>query len=487
MRKKIKILLTLIICGVFGLNAQNNTSSPYSIRGYGEMEGFNNAFCRALGGASNGIRTEHYFSFSNPASLGATKLVLLDFGFRVDYSHVYSDSASKTRYNGNINYFSLSFPVYRKPIIKKDTSSSAIKSKTTKLYTEYRSIWNAAFGFMPYSSINSTYSKLKDTSYGLIGNYYSRTGGLTRLFFMNSVNINPNITVGLNTSFIFGQTRAYDGYYLFDTGVARATIHENNISMRGFKFDFGIQAERNKDTIYVRDSIVVNGQKVLQVKKQPIRFVFGATLDNGAQLNYSIYRQILNKSNYYITAPVDTVLLQENKKGKTSIPLGYSAGFSVTYNNNWMLTADYRAEQWGTMKKTLFTDSFSNSSQISIGLAYRPDYSASNFKKTEGNKRFMPTIEYRFGFRSRNTGYNFLDNAGNIQPLKEYGFSFGLGIPKLRTEWDTKYFQVKSMFNITAEYIKRGNLQNGMIAENMFRVTLGFTLPDVWFRKRKFE
>ncbi len=476
----------LLMGSVFGLEAQNNTSSPYSIRGYGEMENSSNAFCRALGGASNGIRSEHVFSFSNPASLGATKLVILDFGFRLDYSHIYSDSASKTGYNGNFNYFSLSFPVYRKPIIKKDTSASA-RSKTTKLYTEYRSVWNAAFGFMPYSSINSTYSKLKDTTYGLIGNYYSRTGGLTRLFFMNSVNIKPNISLGLNTSFIFGQTRAYDGYYLFDTGVSRATIHENNISMRGFKFDFGIQAERNKDTIYKRDSIVVNGQKILRVSKRPVRFVFGATLDNSAQLNYSIFRQILNKSNYYITAPIDTVILQENKKGKTALPLGYSAGFSVTYNNTWMFTADYRAEQWGSLKSSLYSDSFSNSSQFSFGLAYRPDYNVTNFKKTSGNKRYLPYIEYRFGFRTRNTGYNFLDNAGNINPLKEYGLSFGIGIPKLRTEWDTKYFQVKSMFNITAEYVKRGNIQNGMISENLYRITLGLTLPDVWFRKRKFE
>lgn len=486
MRIKIKILLTLLIAGISGIQAQNNTSSPYSIRGYGEIEEFNNAFCRSLGGASNGIRFENLFSYSNPASLGGTKLVLLDFGFRAEYNKVYSDSAAKTSYNGNINYFSLAFPVYRKPIIKKDTTQK-VKTKTTKLYTEYKSIWNAAFGFAPYSSIHSSYSKLRDTTYGQTGNFYSRTGGLTRVYLINSVNITENFSIGLNASFIFGQMRSTDGFFLFDTGVSRATIQEKNTRMSGFKFDFGLQGQRNKDTLVTRDSVVENNTKVLKIKRHPIRFVYGATINNSAQMNYTIFRQILNKSNYYVSAPLDTVLHQENKRGKTSLPFGYTAGFSVTYNNVWMLTADYKVDRWGKLKNSLFTDSFGSSSQISIGFAYRPDYNIAMFKKTEGNKRFKPNLEYRFGFRTRNTGYYFKDNANNIVPLKEYGISFGIGIPKLRTEWDTKYIQVKSMFNITGEYIRRGTLVNGMISENIYRITIGFTLPDVWFRKRKFD
>lgn len=466
--------------------AQNNTNSPYSIRGYGELEDFNTAFCKSLGGASNGIRTEHYFSLSNPASLGGTKQVIFDFGFRGDYSKTYSSTASRTAYNGNFNYFSLAFPVYRKPIVKKDTLAS-LKSKKTKLYTEYHTIWSAAFGVTPFSSINSTYSKLTDTSYGQIGNYYSRSGGLNRVFLINNFNLNNNLSIGINSSFIFGQSRAYDGYFLFDSFVSRATINETNIRMNGFKFDLGIQKAFN-DSLVKIDTSMVNGVKSVTKKKIPYQLVLGATFNNGAQLNYSTFHQILNKSNYYVTSPIDTVLLRENVKGKTALPIGYSAGFSFTWNNLWMLTGDYKVDRWGTMKKTLFTDSFTNSTQFNIGVAFRPDFNINSFRKRGGEKRgYYPTLEYRLGFRARNTGYNFLDDAGNINPLKEIGFSFGIGIPKIRSEYEGKVILLKSMFNITGEYIRRGSTANGMIAENLFRVTLGFTIPDVWFKKRKFD
>lgn len=463
--------------------AQNNTSSPYSIRAYGELESFNNAFTKSLGGATNGIRSPRCISLGNPASLGAINMVLLDFGFRADGNKVYSESAVKTKYNGNFNYFSLTFPMYRKSIIKKDTT---VKNKTTKLYKEYRTVWAGSFGITPYSSINASYSKIKDTTYGQINNLYSSIGGLSRFFFINSVNLTKNFSLGLNTSYIFGQSRSYSGFYVADSGITRATIDEKNTRMSGFKFDFGLQGQLH-DTLTRMDSVMENNVMVLKKKRYPIRVVYGATLNNNAQLNYTVFRQILNKSNYYTVAGVDTVLLEENKTGKTSLPLGYSAGLSITYNNLWMITADYRSERWGDMKRGLFTDSFTNSSQFNIGLAYRPDANVDMFKRREKNRRYKANLEYRVGFRTLNTGYNFKDNAGIISPLKEYGISFGIGIPKTRMDYDQKQVVVKSMINITGEYIHRGTTTNGMIAEDMFRLTVGFTLADIWFVKRKYN
>lgn len=480
---RIKTLFFLILLSVSVISAQNNTSSPYSIRGYGELESFNTAFSRSMGGAINGLRSPRAISYSNPASIGAVTNVILDFGFRADGSKVYSETAVKTKYNGNFNYFSLSFPLYRKSVIKKDT---AVKSKTTRLYKEYRTVWAGSFGITPYSSINAAYSKTKDTTYGRLENYYSSIGGLSRLFFINSINVTRNLSLGVNTSYIFGQSRSYAGYFITDSGITRATINEKNTRMSGFKFDFGLQGQLH-DTITRMDSVLENNVMVLKKKRIPIRFVYGATLNNNAQLNYTIFRQILNKSNYYTVAGVDTVLLEENKKGKTSLPLGYSAGFSITYNNLWMLSADYRTERWGELSKGLFTDSFTNSSQFNVGLAYRPDANVDMFKRREKNRRYKANLEYRVGFRSLNTGYNFKDNTGKISPLKEYGISFGIGIPKTRMDYDQKQVVVKSLINITGEYIHRGNTNNGMIAEDMFRLTFGFTLSDIWFVKRKYN
>jgi long-subunit fatty acid transport protein len=477
----------LFISSVFCLflftstQAQNNTSSPYSIRAYGEVEDFNTAFTRALAGASNGIRNERSYSFSNPASLGYLKKTVMDFGMRADYTKLQGDSGIKTSNNGNFNYFSLAFPVFRKSILIEDSSNVDAETQKLKIYTEYKNIWNMAFGFSPYSSINVTYTKLFDTSYGKIGNYYSRTGGLSRFLLSNAVNLTPNLSLGLNTSYIFGQSRAFDAYYLFDTGNTRATISDNNIKMKGFKFDLGIQGENQFKLNY--SSTVKSDSITKKVQKQmPVRLVYGVTFSNETSLKYNVFRQILNKSNYYTNGEIDTVLNEENKTGKTNLPLSFSAGLSITFNNKWMICGDYRMEKWSSLKNNYFSDVFTDSRQINIGFAYRPDINVEYMNAGKAN------FEYRLGFRNLVSGYNFLDNQGNISALNEYGINFGIGIPKLYLDYsEGKRVSTKSMINITGEYVMRGNTKNGMIKENLYRLTIGFTLSDIWFKQRKFQ
>jgi hypothetical protein len=463
--------------------AQNNTSSPYSTRGFGEIEQFSNAYSRALGGVSNGIRTSRTISLSNPASVGAMKQVSLDFGFRVQYSKVYTDSSARTNYNGNFNYFGLAFPVYKKQILK---DSSRIKNQN-KLYKEYRTLWAVAFGIAPYSNINVSYFKIQDTTYGQLGNYYSKRGGLSNLYFINAVNLTPSLSLGLNSSFLFGQNRSTQTYYLFDTGKARSTFYDKNTQLNGFKFDLGLQGERNRDTIVRHDSILEGGKMIYKTFRYPVRFVYGATISNQAGIRYNEYRQVLNISNYYTSAKKDTVLNENNLKGTTHLPMSISAGFSATFNKLWMVAADYRTDMWSKIDKNLFNDSFGNSSQISLGFAYRPDPDVDFSESVKAKGKRKARIEYRFGLRMLNTGYLFKDNKNQITALKEYGISFGFGVPKTRTDVDGRNkILLKSLFNFTAEYIHRGNTLNGMLAENVFRLTIGFTLADNWFKQRKF-
>ncbi|MEZ4804610.1 MAG: hypothetical protein R2852_03785 [Bacteroidia bacterium] len=481
--KNKNIALIAICIGLSTISfAQNNTSSPYSTRGYGELESFSNAFTRSLGGSINGIRTNRSISFSNPASIGALKQVSLDFGFRGEQSKIYNAEIAKTVYNGNFSYFGLAFPVYKKLVVK-DTSGGKTDSK---LYREYKTIWSLGFGLTPFSNVNASYYKIQDTSYGQIGNYYSKSGGLNRVYLMNAVNITPNLSVGLNTSYLFGQVKSNESYFLFDSGISRASFVENNTQLSGFRFDFGIQGERNRDTIIRKDSVFENGRMILKTFRYPVRFVYGATLSNNSVIKYNEFRQILNRSNYYTNAAIDTILSENNINGNSNLPMSFSAGFSVTFNKYWMIAADYKSDLWSNMDRSIFKDSFTNSSQISIGIAYKPDIDISYSEVMTSGKR-KARMEYRLGARMLNTGYLFKDNIGNINPLKEYGISFGIGIPKTRVTYDgrTKVL-LKNMFNITGEYIRRGNTQNGMIAENIVRLTIGFTLSDIWFRQRKF-
>ncbi len=476
---------------------QSNTHSPYSVRGIGELELFNTAYNRALGGVSNGIRSTRFVSLSNAASLGGLTQVVFDFGFHAEAGKSSTANANRTYYNGNFSYVVLGFPVWKKEVFMKDTSKNKNTAKTKNaLIKTYKTKWASAMGLTPYSNIGSSYFKTVDTTYGQLINFYAKSGGLSRFFIMNAFNINKNVSIGLNASYIFGQIRNNQVFFVQDSGVSRALYDETLYHLNGFKFDFGLQSQHH-DTMLRRDSVITkrdtitdaNGKKkvhitrALVIKKIPIKFIFGGTLTNNSRMSYNLSRLALNKSNYYSFGSIDTVINEISTSGKTYLPTEYSAGFSVTYNNRWLFAMDYSSRLWATQKKPLFNDIFTNSSQLSLGLAYKPDIDLVNMDKKTGD-RYKANIEYRFGFRSHNTGYNFKDNMGVISPLKEYGISFGIGIPKLRRDPYTRLV-LKSMINLTTEYVHRGTTKNGMVEEHLLKLTIGVTLGDIWFTKRQ--
>ena len=66
----------------------------------------------------------------------------------------------------------------------------------------------------------------------------------------------------------------------------------------------------------------------------------------------------------------------------------------------------------------------------------------------------------------------------NDEPINEFGMSFGLGIP-IGT-----FF---SNANLGIELGQRGTKDSGLIQENFLRLSVGLSLNDKWFTKRKFN
>jgi len=67
--------------------------------------------------------------------------------------------------------------------------------------------------------------------------------------------------------------------------------------------------------------------------------------------------------------------------------------------------------------------------------------------------------------------------------LPLFGASFGFGLP-VRT---SRYAPGQgTIFNLGFEYMKRGD-DNNLLKENIFRFSLGLSLTDFWFGKKKYE
>ena len=86
--------------------------------------------------------------------------------------------------------------------------------------------------------------------------------------------------------------------------------------------------------------------------------------------------------------------------------------------------------------------------------------------------KYYEKINYRGGLRYENTGLII-----NNTPIKDYAVTVGFGLPLIG---------VFSNVNIGFEYGQRGTTSANLVQENYTNITIGFSLNDKWFQKRRF-
>ena len=91
---------------------------------------------------------------------------------------------------------------------------------------------------------------------------------------------------------------------------------------------------------------------------------------------------------------------------------------------------------------------------------------------------YWSTVTYRVGFFN-GKDYANIDNKG----LKVSGFTLGMGLPvrKYRS-YDYQY----TLINLAMQFGKRGTNVNNF-TESFIQFTLGYSLSDIWFNKRKYD
>ena len=118
-------------------------------------------------------------------------------------------------------------------------------------------------------------------------------------------------------------------------------------------------------------------------------------------------------------------------------------------------------------------DQVQNSWKIRAGTEYYPLKSNTPFKK------YFNFVKYRFGFYY---GPDYI-NLNNTQ-LPEYGITFGAGFPlKLRKSY---YETQTSLLNAAIEFGSRGDKKSNL-RDNTFKVSVGFSLSDLWFGRSKYQ
>ncbi|MBR4135962.1 MAG: hypothetical protein IKU03_06110 [Bacteroidales bacterium] len=419
-----KLFCVCLLCvAVVSVYAQNGISQPYSYFGVGIINKNANGTLDAMGGTAIAMQDPYTINFRNPASYAAFDSLSFvgDVGASIVSSTLKQGSLIQKNSHARPDYIAIGLPVTRH--------------------------WRTSVGLVPFSSVGyDVTDKRTIDSIGNVSYDYSGTGGLYQLYWGNAFRICKGLSIGLNTSYLFGHLS-----------------HVSNTAFEGSNFLNSV----------INDDIRVNGihltagiQYFFRIKEKH-RIGLGVTYSNSAYV-WTKEDLLINyyTGSYSVVTTYDTILHSNQKQANLRIPQSVGAGISYSFNNSLIVAADVSWHNWAEFKYLNFTDSMTNSITSSLGVQYVPDPISTKFFK---RMAFRAGVKY-------STGELVLRNRA----INELGVTLGIGFP-LTT------FNTHSSLSLMFEYGKMGTLADNLIKQNYFRLGLNFTLQERWYQRKKLE
>lgn len=433
--------------------AQDN--SPYSRYGLGDASPSTNISSRGMGGISAGYADFVSINFNNPASYAAFQAIpdprshklaagraILDVGMNFDNrTLLVPNSTSRfTSADAFFSYLQVGVPL--------------------------RKNWGLAFGLRPISRISYNISRSERLTDPVTGNaidsaytQFKGSGG-SYLPTIGTGFGTDHFSAGFNVGYLFGSRQSTTLRSLINDSVQyNASDFSTTTSFGNLFFNAGLQyridLKKTKDRYsMLRLGVSGNWQQDINASQDILRQTY--TLGTAGE-----------------ELQLDSVSHLTDVKGKIVYPASYKGGFvmqQVNYRDNsgWLFGADYTTSKWSNYRYFGQQDSVQDSWMVNIGGQIYGKPRASLFTR----------ITYRFGFYF---GQDYI-KVDNQMPV--LGGSLGFGIPF------GGYNRINpgqtSILNLSLEYGKRGNNDN-LLRENQFRISVGFSLTDYWFRKSKYE
>ncbi len=298
-------------------------------------------------------------------------------------------------------------------------------------------------GVVPYTSVGYRILDMEEGSASLLNG----RGGMNKVFLSAGWAVTSELSLGVDANYNFGNFQ--NSQSINREELQYGTTDVNRSDIRGFSFNFG-----------------VNYQKMLNEK---LMLHVASTYAPAMDLDSENFREISTVD--FSSGTGRTIDFRELDLSDTQFefPSKISLGAGLGEQNKWFIGAEY-----ASVGSSSYADSFSfrgdngeyeDASQFSIGGFYIPQYNSFS--------NYLERVVYRAGFRYDETGL-----IVNDESINEFGMSFGLGLP------------VGSNFsniNLGIELGQRGTRDSGLIQENFLRLSVGLSLNDKWFTKRKFN
>lgn len=431
--------------------AQNNVNSPYSRFGLGDFISDDFASIRALGGISAGFSDPYFTNLSNPASLAGLQATSFELGFDAYRSKLTAESTdqSENYWGGNLNYFSLAFPVINPVNRLLDRKSQDFN-------------WSMAFSLLPYSRVNH-YSSSERTleNIGRVVEENQGTGGLNKVVWSHGIK-HKRFYGGFMIGYLFGEIKNEQAILYRDLPLAFDNYFRNEASYRGLILRGGLQyrfdLSHGKGAENPRDiKLITIG--LSSTAKTRFRTLSG----DFSSLKGLTYQGL---SDEFPDEETDTIYYREDVERFGKLPGDLSVGIVYHRGTRWLVGANMRFVHGKGYENEISDYTLNNAFQVGLGLQYVPDASSYN--------SFFKRAMYRGGLQ---VGTDPRRIDGN--QIKEFSLNAGIGLPVVVS-------RQLSFINLGLNYGKRsGNIP---IKEGFFGFNVGVTLNNnLWFLKRKFD
>lgn len=409
---------------------QKQVNSPYSRIGPGILETQGTFKSFGMGGTGIAMRDPQNLYYQNPASYSSIDTNSFVFDFAIDYRIVGLELGDE-KYDSddmNLHHIIMGFP-----ISKKLGFATGVTAYSTGYYNINYAIEPGDPGYDPI--IGETEESHKGA------------GGISKFFVGFGYNVFKGLSVGTNMSFFFGEVIRENKLFFLDDTRYFNNLNKQTFNTKGFAFDIGAH----------------------------YNFEFGNDYFSTLGINYTNKSNfdmetetLLARTSYFTGTPISVDTLQYNALGSLSVtmPPSIAFGFTVGKKDKFTFTADYTMTNWEKAVFIGYEEFFTKSNSLNMGVSIIPNKYA--------NYNALNRVEYRLGGRISDT-YLMINN----EQIKEFGITFGAGIPLNRS---------LSNVNVFFEYGKRGgSFEAGLHKETFYSMGLSFNFYDNWFMKRKYE
>ena len=437
-------------------------NSPYSRYGIGDPVPSISVTGRSMGGLSAGYADYLTINFSNPASY---------YNFQTGpQGKTNKISSGRTILDIGMNFENRS--LMQSNPDRKFTASNALFSYVY-VGVPLRKNWGLSFGLRPVSRISYKIvhnERLVDPITGLPidsattryegdgGSYLATVGTGATIFKKNTGKfVEQNLSIGINAGYYFGK-KDYS---------SRRTLINDTIEY----FQGNAQTKTSFGNIYFN----VGLQYRLPLEHN-LLFTAGVFGSWSQKMNarQDRIRETFIYDPSFGDMRLDSVSDIKNVKGKIILPANYTVGFvlqkvsATAKEGSWLVGLDFSMQNWKNYRFYGQIDSVRNKWEVRVGTQFNP----------APRQNLFSNIAYRAGLFM---GPDYI----NVQKkLPQFGISLGMGVPIKNQNRLTPY--QASLVNFAFEFIKRGNNDN-LLRENLFRISLGFSLSDFWFIKRKYD